>query len=212
MSERAESGVRARFAPSPTGDLHVGNIRSALFNWAFARHHGGVFVLRIEDTDAARGTEASYRGVVEQLRWIGLDWDEGPEIGGPYGPYLQSQRLDGYREVVAKLLAPGDAYESYSTEPEWTARRAERGGRTQGYDSHDRELTAEQIAAFQAEGRRPVMRFRMPDEAVAFTDLVRGEVRFEPHNVPDFVSAVPTACRSTRWPSRSTTCSWGSPT
>jgi glutamyl-tRNA synthetase len=179
--------VRARFAPSPTGDLHVGNVRSALFNWAFARHQGGQFVLRIEDTDAARSTEASYRGVLDQLRWLGLDWDEGPEVGGPHGPYLQSERMDSYRDVVAKLLEAGYAYESYSTDEEVRARRAARGEKTQGYDNYDRTLTAEQVAAYRAEGRTPVVRFRMPDEPIVFEDMVRGEVRFEPENVPDYV-------------------------
>jgi glutamyl-tRNA synthetase len=181
--------VRTRFAPSPTGDLHVGNVRSALFNWAYARHAGGVFVLRIEDTDAARSTEESYRGAVEQLRWLGLDWDEGPEVGGPYAPYLQSQRLEIYRSVVAALLEAGHAYESYSTDEEVRARRAARGDKTQGYDNHDRTLTTAEIAAFRAEGRTPVVRFRMPDEPVVFEDMVRGEVRFEPENVPDYVLA-----------------------
>jgi glutamyl-tRNA synthetase len=181
--------VRTRFAPSPTGDLHVGNVRSALFNWAFARHHGGEFVLRIEDTDAARSTEASYRGVVEQMSWLGLDWDEGPEVGGPHAPYLQSQRMERYRDVVARLLESGHAYESYSTDEEVRARRAARGDKTQGYDNHDRTLTTAQVAAFQAEGRTPVVRFRMPDEPVVFDDMVRGEVRFEPENVADYVLA-----------------------
>jgi glutamyl-tRNA synthetase len=181
--------VRTRFAPSPTGDLHVGNVRSALFNWAYARHNGGAFVLRIEDTDAARSTEESSRGVVEQMRWLGLDWDEGPEVGGPYAPYLQMQRLELYRDAVAKLHEAGYAYESYSTDDEVKARRAARGDKTQGYDNYDRELTAAQISAFRAEGRTPVMRFRMPDEPVVFEDMVRGEVRFEPGNVPDYVLA-----------------------
>ena len=181
--------VRTRFAPSPTGDLHVGNVRSALFNWAYARHNGGAFVLRIEDTDAARSTEESSRGVVEQMRWLGLDWDEGPEVGGPYAPYLQMQRLELYRDAVAKLHEAGYAYESYSTDDEVKARRAARGDKTQGYDNYDRELTAAQISAFRAEGRTPVMRFRMPDEPVVFDDMVRGEVRFEPGNVPDYVLA-----------------------
>ena len=101
--------VRTRFAPSPTGDLHVGNVRSALFNWAFARHSGGAFVLRIEDTDAARNTEASLHGLLEQLRWLGLDWDEGPEVGGPHGPYLQSQRMDLYSDVLTRLREGGYA-------------------------------------------------------------------------------------------------------
>jgi glutamyl-tRNA synthetase len=179
--------VRLRFAPSPTGDLHVGNVRSALFSWAYARHAGGAFVLRIEDTDAARSTEASYRGVLDQMRWLGLDWDEGPEVGGPYAPYLQSERLDRYADVVTRLLDAGYAYESYSTDEEVRARRAARGDKTQGYDNYDRELTAAQVSAFRTEGRTPVVRFRMPDEAVVFEDMVRGEVRFEPENVPDYV-------------------------
>jgi glutamyl-tRNA synthetase len=181
--------VRVRFAPSPTGDLHVGNIRTALFDWAFARHNGGVFVLRLEDTDQARSTEQSYRGALDELRWLGLDWDEGPEVGGPYGPYRQSERLDLYREVATKLHEGGYAYESYSTDVEVKARRAARGDKTQGYDNYDRTLTAGEIAAFQAEGRKPVLRFRMPDEPVVFEDLIRGEVRFERENVPDFVLA-----------------------
>ena len=181
--------VRTRFAPSPTGDLHVGNVRSALFNWAFARHGGGEFVLRIEDTDAARSTEESSRGVVEQMRWLGLDWDEGPEVGGPYAPYLQSQRQETYRDALARLREAGYTYDSYSTDEEVRARRAARGDKTQGYDNHDRELTDAQVGAFRAEGRTPVVRFRMPDEPVVFEDMVRGEVRFEPENVPDYVLA-----------------------
>jgi glutamyl-tRNA synthetase len=181
--------VRTRFAPSPTGDLHVGNVRSALYNWAYARHNGGAFVLRIEDTDAARSTEESSRGVVEQMSWLGLDWDEGPEIGGPYAPYVQTARLELYRDVVAKLSDAGYAYDSYSTEDEVKARRAARGDKTQGYDNFDRELTDAQVSAYWAEGRTPVVRFRMPDEAVVFEDMVRGEVRFEPGNVPDYVLA-----------------------
>jgi glutamyl-tRNA synthetase len=181
--------VRTRFAPSPTGDLHVGNVRSALYNWVFARHNGGAFVLRIEDTDAARSTEESSRGVVEQMSWLGLDWDEGPEVGGPYGPYVQTGRLDLYRDVVATLREAGYAYDSYSTDDEVKARRAARGDKTQGYDNYDRELTDAQVSAFQAEGRTPVVRFRMPDEPIVFEDMVRGEVRFEPGNVPDYVLA-----------------------
>ena len=181
--------VRTRFAPSPTGDLHVGNVRSALYNWAFARHNGGVFVLRIEDTDAARSTEESSRGVVEQMSWLALDWDEGPEVGGPYAPYVQTGRLELYRDVVARLREAGYAYDSYSTDDEVKARRAARGDKTQGYDNYDRRLTDAQVSAFRAEGRTPVVRFRMPDEPVVFEDMVRGEVRFEPGNVPDYVLA-----------------------
>jgi glutamyl-tRNA synthetase len=181
--------VRTRFAPSPTGDLHVGNVRSALYNWAFARHAGGAFVLRIEDTDAARSTEESSRGVVEQMSWLGLDWDEGPGVGGPYAPYVQTGRLELYRDVVAKLREAGYAYDSYSTDEEVRARRAARGDKTQGYDNYDRELTDAQVGAFRAEGRTPVVRFRMPDDPVVFEDMVRGEVRFAPGNVPDYVLA-----------------------
>jgi glutamyl-tRNA synthetase len=175
VTEPAGTPVRVRFAPSPTGDLHVGNVRSALFNWAY--------------TDQARSTEQSYRGVLDELRWLGLDWDEGPEVGGPYGPYRQSERLDLYREVAARLHEGGYAYESYSTDAEVRGRRAAKGDKTPGYDNYDRTLTAAETAAFQAEGRLPVLRFRMPDEPIVFDDLIRGEVRFEPDNVPDFVLA-----------------------
>jgi glutamyl-tRNA synthetase len=187
VSAATGAAVRVRFPPSPTGDLHVGNVRSALFNWAFARHHGGAYVLRIEDTDRARSTEESYRGVLDELHWLGLDWDEGPEVGGPYAPYRQSERLELYTEVARKLHEAGYAYESYSSDAEVRARRAARGDKTPGYDNYDRTLTAAEIAAFQAEGRKPVLRFRMPDEPVVFGDLIRGEVRFEPANVPDYV-------------------------
>jgi glutamyl-tRNA synthetase len=180
--------VRTRFCPSPTGLVHVGLIRTALFNWAHARHHGGTFVFRIEDTDAARDSEESYRHLLDSLRWLGLDWDEGPEVGGPHGPYRQSERHDIYREVAAKLLAAGHAYESFSTNQEVDARRQAAGQDTKlGYDNHDRFLTDAQKAAFRAEGRQPVLRLRMPDEDLAWTDLVRGEVRFAAGAVPDFV-------------------------
>ena len=116
------SGVRVRFCPSPTGNPHVGMIRTALFNWAYARHTGGTFVFRIEDTDSARDTEDSYTQLLEALRWLGLDWDEGPEVGGPYAPYRQSQRLDVYADVAARLVAAGYAYESFSTTEEVSAR------------------------------------------------------------------------------------------
>jgi glutamyl-tRNA synthetase len=182
------SGVRTRFCPSPTGLVHVGLIRTALFNWAHARHTGGTFVFRIEDTDAARDSEDSYRHLLDSLRWLGLDWDEGPEVGGPHGPYRQSERHDIYREVAAKLLAAGHAYESFSTNEEVDARRRAAGQDPKlGYDNHDRFLTEEQKAGFRAEGRTPVLRLRMPDEDLVWTDLVRGEVRFAAGAVPDFV-------------------------
>jgi glutamyl-tRNA synthetase len=180
--------VKTRFCPSPTGLVHVGVMRAALFNWAHARHTGGTFLFRIEDTDAARDSEESYRHLLDCLRWLGLDWDEGPEVGGPNGPYRQSERHEIYREVAATLLASGHAYESFSTNDEVDARRLAAGQDVKlGYDNHDRYLTDAQKAAFRDEGRQPVLRLRMPDEDLAWTDLVRGEVRFAAGAVPDFV-------------------------
>ena len=182
------AGVRTRFCPSPTGMVHVGLLRTALFNWAHARHTGGTFVFRIEDTDAARDSEDSYRHLLDSLRWLGLDWDEGPEVGGPHGPYRQSERHEVYREVAQKLVAAGHAYESFSTNEEVEARRLAAGQDPKlGYDNADRFLTDEQKAAFRAEGREPVLRLRMPDEDLTWTDLVRGEIRFAAGSVPDFV-------------------------
>lgn len=179
--------VRVRFCPSPTGTPHVGLVRTALFNWAYARHTGGAFVFRIEDTDAARDSQESYDAILDALRWLGLDWDEGPEIGGPYEPYRQSQRSDLYRDVIAKLLAAGEVYEAYSTPEEVEARHIAAGRNPKlGYDNHDRDLTDEQRAAFTAEGRKPVLRLRMPDADLTWNDLVRGPVSFPAGSVPDF--------------------------
>ncbi|MDF2581953.1 MAG: glutamyl-tRNA synthetase [Mycobacterium sp.] len=179
--------VRVRFCPSPTGTPHVGLVRTALFNWAYARHTGGAFVFRIEDTDAARDSQESYDAILDALRWLGLDWDEGPEIGGPYEPYRQSQRSDLYRDVIAKLLAAGEVYEAYSTPEEVEARHIAAGRNPKlGYDNHDRDLTDEQRAAFTAEGRKPVLRLRMPDADLTWNDLVRGETTFAAGVVPDF--------------------------
>ena len=122
------AGVRTRFAPAPSGSIHVGNVRTGLFSWAFARHHGGAFVLRIEDTDASRVTEEAFQGVMDSLRWLGIDWDEGPDVGGPHAPYRQSQRLDIYRDTTERLLAQGDAYPCYCTEDELEERRDRRAG------------------------------------------------------------------------------------
>ncbi|KUI18754.1 glutamate--tRNA ligase [Mycobacterium sp. GA-1285] len=179
--------VRVRFCPSPTGTPHVGLIRTALFNWAYARHTGGTFVFRIEDTDSARDSEESYRAILDALRWLGLDWDEGPEVGGPYGPYRQSERLDLYRDVIAKLLEAGEAYESFSTPEEVEARHLAAGRNPKlGYDNFDRDLTEEQRAEYRAEGRRAVVRLKMPSEDVGWRDLVRGETTFPAGSVPDF--------------------------
>ncbi|MEV7088127.1 glutamate--tRNA ligase [Streptomyces sp. NPDC093085] len=184
----ASAPVRVRFCPSPTGNPHVGLVRTALFNWAYARHTGGSLVLRIEDTDAARDSEESYVQLLDALRWLGLDWDEGPEVGGPHAPYRQSQRMDLYRDVAEKLQAAGHAYRCYCTTEELDARRdaARAAGRPSGYDGHCRDLSAEQRAAYEAEGRGSIVRFRMPDEPITFTDLVRGELTFTPENVPDY--------------------------
>jgi glutamyl-tRNA synthetase len=166
----------------------VGVIRTALFNWAFARHHGGTFVFRIEDTDAARDSEQSYEAMLEALRWLGLDWDEGPEVGGPHAPYRQSQRLDAYADVAARLLGEGLAYESFSTPEEVEQRRRRRGEDPKlGYDNADRHTTPEQREALLATGRRPVLRLRMPERDWSWTDLVRGEITVRGEHLPDFV-------------------------
>ncbi len=189
MTDAGASPLRVRFCPSPTGNPHVGLARTALFNWAFARHHGGTFVFRIEDTDAARDSQESYDTLLEVMRWLGFDWDEGPEVGGPHGPYRQSERYDIYANVAGKLLEAGRAYHCYCSTEELDERnqKARSEGRAPGYDGHCRELTAEQVASYRAEGRRPVVRFRMPDAPITFTDLVRGEITFQPENVPDYV-------------------------
>ncbi len=182
----ASAQVRTRFCPSPTGTPHVGLIRTVLFNWAFARHHGGKLVFRIEDTDAARDSEESYQSLLDALRWLNLDWDEGPEVGGPHGPYRQSQRGEIYADVARRLLADGELYESFSSNEEVEERRRAAGQDPKlGYDNADRALTDEQKAAFRAEGREPVLRLRMPDHDIAFDDLVRGEIVFKVGSVPD---------------------------
>ncbi|WP_130014224.1 glutamate--tRNA ligase [Serinicoccus sediminis] len=180
--------VRVRFCPSPTGTPHVGLARTALFNWAYARHHGGTLVFRIEDTDASRDSQESMQQIVDALEWLGLDYDEGPGVGGPYGPYRQSERADLHADVARRLLEAGLAYESFSTPEEVEARHRAAGRDPKlGYDNHDRDLTEEQRQAYREEGREPVLRLRMPDEDLTFTDLVRGEVTFGAGSVPDFV-------------------------
>ncbi len=180
--------VRVRFCPSPTGNPHVGLVRTALFNWAFARHHGGKLVFRIEDTDAARDSEESYHQLLGAMRWLGFDWDEGPEVGGPHAPYRQSERMDVYADVARRLHEAGHAYECFCTTEELDARReaARAAGKPSGYDGTCRTLTEEQKAAYRAEGREPILRLRMPDHTIAFEDLVRGPLSFEPKDVPDY--------------------------
>ena len=183
----AEGPVRVRFCPSPTGTPHVGLVRTALFNWAYARHNAGTFVFRIEDTDAARDSEESYAAILDALRWLGLDWDEGPEIGGPHEPYRQSQRGETYRDILSLLVDAGEAYEAYSTPEEVEARHVAAGRNPKlGYDNFDRDLTDAQRAAYAAEGRTPALRLRMPDEDITFHDLVRGTTTFAAGTVPDF--------------------------
>ena len=182
------SPIRVRFCPSPTGNPHVGMVRTALFNWAYARHTGGTFVFRIEDTDSARDSEQSYEDLLGALRWLGLDWDEGPEIGGPHEPYRQSRRMEIYADVAARLVEAGLAYESFSTPDEVEERRRAAGQDPKlGYDNADRHTTDEQKAAYRAEGRLPVLRLRMPDQDWVWDDLVRGPIEFKNDHVPDYV-------------------------
>ena len=181
--------VRCRFAPAPSGSIHVGNARSALFSWLFARHHDGVFILRVEDTDASRVTEEAFQGVLEDLRWLGLDWDEGPDVGGPHGPYRQSERLDVYREMAERLLEEGHAYRCFCTPEELDERRkaALARGEPPGYDGRCRISTDDERAAFEAEGRPFAIRFPMPEREWVVEDLVKGEVRWAARELGDFV-------------------------
>ena len=183
------SKVRVRFCPSPTGDPHVGMIRTALFNWAYAKHTGGTFVFRIEDTDSARDSENSYEMLLDSLRWLGLTWDEGPEVGGPFGPYRQSERMDIYADVASKLINASHAYECFCSQEELEVAReiAKQEKRTPGYDGTCRQLSDDQKTAYRAEGRKPVIRFKMPGTTCTWTDLVRGELSFAAEHVPDYV-------------------------
>jgi len=189
MVSTGSTSVRVRMAPSPTGSPHVGLARTALYNWAFARHHGGTFVFRIEDTDTARNTQESYDSLIEVMQWLGLDWDEGPLKGGPHAPYQQSERGDLYRDVLAKLREAGYTYDCYCTADEVEARRNASGSKVMGYDGFCRELSDDQLACFHAEERAPVVRFRMPDGQIGFDDLVRGEITFDTEFVPDYALA-----------------------
>ena len=174
--------VRTRFAPSPTGYLHIGGVRTALFNWLFARRHGGQFILRIDDTDQQRNLTEALQPILDGFRWLGLDWDEGPEVDGPYAPYFQSARHARYREAVAALVDSGHAYRDFATTEEIQTEREEAQRRKQRFIYSRRWMaeTAEQVAAFEAEGRRAVVRLKMPREGTcAFEDAVRGHVEFE---------------------------------
>ncbi len=182
--------VRVRYAPSPTGYPHVGNIRTALFNWLFARHYGGSFIVRIEDTDVTRKIEDAVGVILDGLRWLGLDWDEGSEVGGKYGPYSQSQRLEIYGQVAQRLVSRGDAYHCYCSPQRLEQMRSEQISRKQppGYDRHCRNLSAEDRTKNEAEGITPVVRFRTPvNGQTKFDDLIRGAVVFENSTIDDFV-------------------------
>jgi glutamyl-tRNA synthetase len=196
---------RVRFAPSPTGYLHVGGARTALFNWLFARRHGGVFVLRIEDTDADRSSPEMVEGILDGMRWLGLDWDEGPKIGGPYAPYFQSERLDRYRQLAERLVQEGHAYFCYCTPEELKAKRealrdareargtvthgvsAEHAGEGWKYDRTCSALSVTEIAARERAGQPRAIRFRVPPGAMEFDDLVHGPIAFDGANIEDFV-------------------------
>lgn len=187
------SDIRVRFCPSPTGTPHVGLVRTALFNWAYARHTGGTFIFRIEDTDQERDSEESYHQIVDALSWLGLDWDEGIDVGGPHEPYRQSQRGDIYLEVIQKLKASGHLYESFLTAEEIEARNLAAGRAVQlGYDNSERDLDEATKAKYLAEGRTPALRLKVPDVDISFDDLVRGPITFPAGSFPDFVVVRPT--------------------
>ena len=186
MSEQ----VRVRYAPSPTGEPHVGNIRTAIFNWLYARHTGGSFIVRVEDTDVQRRVKGATEAILKALRWLGLDWDEGPEVGGPYGPYFQSERLPPYQEAAECLIRQGDAYYCYCSPERLQDMRQEQQRRREssGYDRRCRDLSQEQAREGQPEGTVPVVRLKMPlDGETVVQDYVRGEVRFENRLLDDFV-------------------------
>ncbi len=181
--------VRVRFAPSPTGFLHIGNARTALFNYLFARKNKGKFILRIEDTDKERSKKEYEIAIIEDLKWLGIEWDEGPDIGGTYGPYRQSERIDIYKDFAEKLLKQGFVYKCYCTKQELEKMRqgAEEKGLPPGYDGRCRNLTKEKISQYEKEGRDFVLRLKVPEEKIEINDLIRGKVVFEGEHLTDFV-------------------------
>ena len=192
FSTASGADVRVRFCPSPTGTPHVGLIRTALFNWAYARHTGGRMIFRIEDTDAARDSEESYLQLLDALSWLNIDWDEGVGVGGPHEPYRQSQRGEIYAAVIEQLRESDHLYESYATAEEIEARNIQNGrDPKQGYDNFERDLSEEAKAAYRAEGRTPALRLRVPDTDLSFDDLVRGEITFPAGSFVDFVVVRP---------------------
>jgi len=183
--------VRTRFAPSPSGHLHIGNARTAIMNWLFSKHTGGQFILRIEDTDQERSSRDSEKAILNDLNWLGLNWDEGPETDGAYGPYHQSERLDFYKQVAQKLSDAGKAYPCYCTAEELEARRKDQiaKGQTTGYDGRCRGLSNSQIQAREREGRKPVLRFHAENTDVTFQDMVKGSITIPGDHLSDFVIA-----------------------
>ena len=185
-----EKKVKVRFAPSPTGPFHIGGARSALFNWLYAHHMNGTFLVRIEDTDLKRSTKESEENIKDSLKWLGLNWDEGIDVGGDNGPYRQTERLDIYNAEVKKLIDEGKAYYCYCTEEELEESRKEQiaAGKTPVYDGHCEHLTQEQIDQYKAEGRKPVVRLKVRKDGVfAFDDMVRGHVEFQASGIGDFI-------------------------
>jgi len=187
----SEESVRVRYAPSPTGYPHIGNIRTALFNWLFARHTGGKFIVRIEDTDQSRKVDGALESILSSLRWLGLDWDEGPEVGGEYGPYFQSERLDLYQKCAQQLLEAGHAYKCYCSAERLARMRAEIAEREESlrsYDRHCRDLSLEEQAQFESGGILPVIRFKVPlDGQTTFHDLIRDDITFDNSELDDLV-------------------------
>ncbi|MFX3624939.1 MAG: glutamate--tRNA ligase [Ectobacillus sp.] len=182
--------VRLRYAPSPTGHLHIGNTRTALFNYLFAKHHNGDFIVRIEDTDLKRNVEGGEKSQLKYLKWLGIEWDESIDVGGPYGPYRQTERLHIYKELYEELIERGLAYKCYMTEEELEAEREAQMARGENprYSGAHRELTEEQIKEFEAEGRIPSIRFRVPENReYTFNDMVKGKVTFTSEDIGDFV-------------------------
>ena len=185
-----ENKIKVRFAPSPTGPFHIGGARSALFNWLVAKHTGGTFLVRIEDTDLARSSRESEENIKEAMKWLGLNWDEGIDVGGDNGPYRQTERLDIYKKEVQRLIDEGKAYYCYCTEEELQKEREEQlaEGKTPVYSGHCRHLTPKQVEEYKKEGRKPVVRLVVPtDKVYAFDDMVRGHVEFQSSGVGDFI-------------------------
>jgi nondiscriminating glutamyl-tRNA synthetase len=184
--------LRTRFAPSPTGFLHIGGVRTALFNWLLARHHGGQFILRIDDTDQERHVDDAIKRILDGFRWIGIDWDEGPEKGGPFGPYFQSQRTDHYRRAADQLLASGHVYRDYSTDSERAAAKNAAQRDKRAYRFRRKELSAHEAAQLDAEGRPFALRFEVPPgQTLVLRDLIKGDVEFATDEIGDFVIVRP---------------------